>query len=100
MKAGTLGTFRFHAAALPAPARNTVTSGLTRPEQPGAPSGVRSSGNGPKPDVVLLKPTIMIATDSGRLLRFTVSVEPTCGRDVLTRLVMPSEPAHPAPKKP
>src|SRR5580765_4336800 len=100
MKAVTFGTVKFHAAALPAPARKSVTSGLTRPEQPGAPSGVRSSGSGPNAELVLLKPIIMTATDSGRLLRLTVSVVPTCGRVVLVRLVMPSEPAQPAPKKP
>src|SRR5262249_15628459 len=100
MKAGTFGTARFHVAALPAPARNSVTSGLTRPEQPGAPSGVRSSGSGPKPEVVWLKPTLMIATDSGRLLMLTDSVVPTCGRLDGSRLERPSEPAQPAPKKP
>src|SRR5262252_9663618 len=100
MKAGTFGTVRFHVATLPAPARNSVASGLTRPEQPGAPTGVRSSGSGPKPEAVLLKPTIMIATDNGRWLMLTVSVVPTCGRLAGCRLVMPSEPAQPAPKKP
>src|SRR5580765_6074215 len=100
MKAGTFGTVRFHVAALPAPVRKSVTSGLTRPRQPGAPSGVRSRGSGPNPEVVLLKPIIMIAADSGRWLRLTVSVVPTCGRDGLVRLVMPSEPAQPGAKKP
>src|SRR5262245_17528176 len=100
MKVGAFGTVRLHAAALLAPLRKIVASGLTRPEQPGAPSAVRSSGSGPKPDVVLLKPSIMIAADSGRLLRLTVSDVPTCGRFAGKRLVMPSELAQPEPKKP
>src|SRR5262249_53099804 len=100
MKAGTFGTVRLHDAALLAPLRNIEASGLTRPEQPGAPSAVRSSGSAPKPEVVRLKPSIMIAADTGRLLRLTVSVVPTCGRFAGSRLVMPSELAQPEPKKP
>src|SRR5262245_34389291 len=99
MKVVTFGTVRLHAAALAAPVRNIVASGLMRPEQPGAPSGVRSSCSGPKPEVVLLKPSIMIAADTGRLLRLTVNVVPTCGRFAGSRLVMPSELAQPEPKK-
>src|SRR3990172_12377796 len=96
---GSFGMPKTQLAVLPAPIRNDVASGLTRPQQPGAPYSVTSSGSGPNGDAVLLNPVIMIAIDCGRLLRLTVSVVPRRGR-LADRLVMPSELAQPAPKKP
>src|SRR5688572_21566444 len=89
-------------AALPDPLTTCVTTASVRRLQPAMPSGVRSNGSGMGPNWVLENPNTMMARDSGRLPRFTLSVVPRMGREPGAAASVGSTrvPAQPAPNEP
>src|SRR5688572_17399776 len=79
-------------AALAAPTTRNTESGLTRPKQPGAPKGPRSSGSAPDEEVVRLKPIRVSTALCGRLVKPAVIVCPMRGR---ADAVLPGTPSAP-----